>query len=44
MTTWDTTVDFVCVGSGGGGMVAAHDHVTSGCTSRSSHEPERWKG
>ena len=23
MTTWDTTVDFVIVGSGGGGMVAA---------------------
>src|SRR4051812_12292199 len=23
MTTWDTTVDFVSVGSGGGGMVAA---------------------
>ena len=23
MTTWDSTVDFVIVGSGGGGMVAA---------------------
>ncbi len=25
MTTWDTTVDLVIVGSGGGGMVAALD-------------------
>lgn len=32
MTTWDTTVDFVSVGSGGGGMVAALTADASGAS------------
>jgi len=32
MTTWDTTVDFVSVGSGGGGMVAALAAVDAGAS------------
>src|SRR4051794_18618428 len=32
MTTWDTTVDFVIVGSGGGGMVAALAAADVGAT------------
>src|SRR5580692_12947561 len=32
MTTWDSTVDFVIVGSGGGGMVAALTAADAGAS------------
>ena len=32
MTTWDSVVDFVCVGSGGGGMVAALSAAEAGAS------------
>ncbi|HSZ38293.1 MAG TPA: FAD-binding protein, partial [Acidimicrobiales bacterium] len=32
MTTWDSTVDFVIIGSGGGGMVAALTAADAGAS------------
>ena len=44
MTTWDTTVDFVIVGSGGGGMVAALAANEAGASALVLEKQERVGG
>ena len=44
MTTWDSTVDFVIVGSGGGGMVAALTAADAGATALVLEKQERVGG
>ena len=44
MTTWDSTVDFVIVGSGGGGMVAALTAADAGASALVLEKQERIGG
>ncbi len=44
MTTWDTTVDLVIIGSGGGGMVAALTAVDAGASALVLEKQERVGG
>ena len=44
MTTWDTTVDLVIVGSGGGGMVAALAAADAGASALGAREAGAGRG